>query len=131
MKSSKKAFTLIELIFVIVILGVLGSIAISKMAVTRDDAQIAKGRSQVSAIRNAIMLARQQMMLQGQVSWLNSLDDNTSGVLFGSDGTTKILDYPIYAKDENGKITNYIAIKENITRRKKAEKELNNISYQI
>ncbi len=103
----KKAFTMIELVFVIVILGILGSVAISKMAVTRDDAQITKGRSQVSAIRDAIMLTRQQMMLQGKVGWLNKLDaigsaTATSGSLFDTNGSTKILDYPIYAKDENG-----------------------------
>jgi len=36
----KKAFTLVELIFVIVILGVLSSVAISKLAMTRDDAVV-------------------------------------------------------------------------------------------
>jgi general secretion pathway protein G len=107
MQKNRSAFTMIELVFVIVVLGILGSIAISKMAVTRDDAQIVKGRSQVSAIRNAIMLTRQQMMLQGQVGWLNKLDSiasasATSGALFDSNGTIQILDYPIYAKNENG-----------------------------
>ncbi len=107
MQKNRLAFTMIELVFVIVVLGVLSSIAISKMAVTRDDAQIVKGKSQVSAIRNAIMLTRQQMMLQGQVGWLNKLDalassSATSGALFDTNGSTKILDYPIYAKDSNG-----------------------------
>ena len=111
MQKNRSAFTMIELVFVIVVLGILGSIAISKMAVTRDDAQIVKGRSQVSSIRNAIMLTRQQLMLQGQVRWLTSLDaieDDiaTSGNLFDTNGTgvdaVTILDYPIYAKDANG-----------------------------
>jgi prepilin-type N-terminal cleavage/methylation domain-containing protein len=35
----KTAFTMIELIFVIVILGILAAVAIPKMAATRDDAQ--------------------------------------------------------------------------------------------
>ena len=43
----KKAFTMIELVMVIVVLGILASIAVSKMAVTRDDAMIVKGKSQV------------------------------------------------------------------------------------
>jgi len=41
MQTSKSAFTMIELIFVIVILGVLAAVAIPKIAVTRTDAQIA------------------------------------------------------------------------------------------
>lgn len=42
MKMSKTAFTMIELIFVIVILGILATVAIPKLAATRDDAQVAK-----------------------------------------------------------------------------------------
>ena len=41
MKNNKKAFTMIELIFVIVILGILAAIAIPKLAATRNDAKIA------------------------------------------------------------------------------------------
>ena len=37
----KKSFTMIELIFVIVILGILAAVAIPKLAATRDDAQTA------------------------------------------------------------------------------------------
>ena len=38
----KNAFTMIELIFVIVILGILAAVAIPKLAATRDDAQVSK-----------------------------------------------------------------------------------------
>ena len=40
--KSKKAFTMVELIFVIVIIGILASVAIPKLAITRDDAKISK-----------------------------------------------------------------------------------------
>ncbi len=36
----KKAFTMIEVIFVIVIIGILAAVAIPKLAATRDDAVI-------------------------------------------------------------------------------------------
>jgi prepilin-type N-terminal cleavage/methylation domain-containing protein len=41
MKNSKEAFTMIELIFVIVIIGILAAVAIPRLAVTRDDAKVA------------------------------------------------------------------------------------------
>ena len=40
MKHAKSAFTMIELIFVIVILGVLAAVAIPKLAATRGDAEV-------------------------------------------------------------------------------------------
>jgi general secretion pathway protein G len=43
----KSAFTMIELIFVIVILGILASVAIPKLAATRDDAKTATLTTQI------------------------------------------------------------------------------------
>ena len=44
----KKGFTMIELIFVIVILGVLASVALPRLAATRDDAEVAKAATNLA-----------------------------------------------------------------------------------
>jgi general secretion pathway protein G len=43
----KAAFTMIELIFVIVILGILAAVAIPKLSTTRDDAEVSKNTQNI------------------------------------------------------------------------------------
>lgn len=95
----RPAFTMIELIFVIVVIGILSAIAIPRLAATRDDAQIAKGRSDVSAIRSAIVSERQGRLLQGDSAYINKLHNNTA-TLFDNNGTatSTILQYGIVTK---------------------------------
>ncbi len=59
---------MVELIFVIVIIGIPAGIAIPKFAVTRDDAIITKGRSDVATIRAALATERQKRILRGDFS---------------------------------------------------------------
>lgn len=102
-------FTMIELVFVIVVLGILAAIAIPRLAATRDDAQVAKGRSDVSAIRAAIVSERQARLLQGQSAYINKLDHvgNASAdgdMLFDNNGSASstLLQYGIASASTNG-----------------------------
>ena len=61
----KKAFTLIELIFVIVILGILASVALPKFAGSVEDAYISKAQSHVSVIRSGLQNYRTKSLMKG------------------------------------------------------------------
>ncbi|CZE49309.1 type II secretion system protein [Campylobacter geochelonis] len=65
----KSAFTMIELVFVIVVLGILAGVAIPKLVVTRDDATVSKLRADIAAIRSGIALQRQQNLMSGNPNW--------------------------------------------------------------
>ena len=103
MKKSKNAFTMIELVFVIVILGILASVAIPKFSATRLDAQIAKGRADVSSIRSAIMSERQSRLIKGDSAWISQLHGLNNGYYFdGVDTNHTLLMYGIKAEDKDG-----------------------------
>ena len=97
---------MVELVFVIVILGILASIAIPRFAASRSDAEVAKIRSDVAAVRSAIINERQLRLFRGQRNFVATLDDGaTAGAsgeeIFGDDGnaaTGILLQYPIITK---------------------------------
>ena len=103
MKNSKSAFTMIELIFVIVVLGILAAVAVPKMAATRDDAQIAKGRSDIASIRSAIVTERQTRLIKGDSKFINQLHSATDS-LFDGNGTAgiQLLMYGVAPENKDG-----------------------------
>ena len=54
----KKAFTMIELIFVIVALGILAMVALPRLASSKEDAEITRVKAEIAAIRSAIQTYR-------------------------------------------------------------------------
>ena len=103
MKKVKSGFTMIELVFVIVVLGILAAIAVPKFAATRTDAQIAKGRSDVASIRSAIINERQSRLITGSHTWISKLHSSSSKY-FDSNGSTSnsLLMYGVVPKDADG-----------------------------
>ena len=112
MKNFKYAFTMIELIFVIVVLGILSAVAIPKLSGVTEDANLAQGMATVSSLRAAIASERQRTLIKGNANYPDILDnaDNTADQeLFDGNSTVNILQYPIYATTESGgwmKVTN-------------------------
>ena len=53
--STRSGFSMIELVFVIVILGVLAAVAVPRFVATRTDAQVATARSDLASVQKAIV----------------------------------------------------------------------------
>ncbi len=118
----RRAFSMVELVFVIVIIGILAGIAIQKMSITRDDATITKARSQVASIRSAITNEVQRRMMEGNYTQIknvggtiigyNNPDDGYNTKIFdffdtNADGShdanaSRVLEYPPYSCKERG-----------------------------
>ena len=100
MKNNKNAFTMIELVFVIVVLGILSAVAIPRFAATRTDAEITKGRADIASVRSAIITERQSRLITGDSKFIEAgtaTDQLDDGGLFGG-----VLTYPITAKNSSG-----------------------------
>jgi len=99
--SSKKAFTMIELVFVIVVIGILAAIAIPKLAATRDDAVITKVSTTIASVRSALATERQKRILRGDFTPITSLNSTGVNVAFSTfsadrDGNTaNVLEYSV------------------------------------
>ncbi len=93
----RNGFTMIELVFVIVVLGILAAIAIPKFAATREDAEISAGRATIASVRSGIVSERQKRLLRGDSSYISDLGD----------GFDQILTYPAKKWSKSGNTYTY------------------------
>ncbi len=105
----KKAFTMIELIFVIVIIGILASVAIPKLSATRDDAKasiLAKAIQSVKSEISSAILANNRVptTTNEMIKISNTLRDLSNFVLVNN----KVID--IVDTDDNSSVCKKITI---------------------
>ena len=102
-QQNRQAFTMIELVFVIAIIGILAGIALPKLAATRDDAFISKARTTVGALRSAISTERQKRILRGVFDDVDSdwVEDNATEYGLGSGWSISGNDFTYTAPNGN------------------------------
>ena len=90
----KKAFTMIELIFVIVVLGILAMVALPRLAGSKKDAEITRAKAEIAALRSAIQTYRGANLLaqkpgSGYPEDLKTttIEEITNGTKLGSNWT--------------------------------------------
>jgi len=87
MKGFKKGFTMIELIFVIVIIGILSSIAVPRLSASRDDARFV---ASLASLKQAVDNAKMEYTIDGDTFrqatkvWLGHIGSYTN---VGPDGS--------------------------------------------
>ena len=90
-----KAFTMTELIFVIIVIGILSAIAIPKFAATSVLARNSKAASELAAVRSALSAERQKRILRGDTAAITSLGNVFTNFSAAADGSTpEVLQYP-------------------------------------
>ena len=92
----QKAFTMIELVFAIVVIGILAVVAVPKLAPIIGDAQDAKAKATLASVRSALSTERQKLILKGNFTAIGDLGDGSHAFSdFDGDSSRPVLEYPI------------------------------------
>ena len=74
----KRAFTFLELIFVIVIIGILAGIALPRLFTGIDDAKLSKAKTQIATVRAGISSAYSKNIMSGEMDKCPALEKDTT-----------------------------------------------------
>ena len=111
----KKAFTMVELVFVIVVIGILSAVAIPRIAPIIESANNAKAKETLASVRSAVSTQRQKQILSGSFAALSITND--TGRVFSTFGSgDRVLEYDIkdctnkgcWHHNTTGGVDNYI-----------------------
>lgn len=104
----RKAWTMIELIMVIVIIGVLAGIAVPKFADTKDAAKIGVAKATIASVQASLSTERQLRILKGDFKIVKTLNEDGgafstfSGDTLGVSRSVLENTVPLCATDEKG-----------------------------
>jgi len=90
----KKGFSLIEIIFVLLTISIIITVAVSKFDSALDNTNINKIKSDIVQIRAGINIYKNKMILKNETFSFDSLDDNNNALF------NKVLQTPIISSNE-------------------------------
>lgn len=117
---NKKAFSVLEIVFVVVILAVISSVAIPKLFQNKTQTYIIKVKSEIALIRKAIKDDyNKQVMMQNDDGYIEKLDisleDEKDKKLFNGVDDRKLLEYPLISTDtEDEELGKWIKLSDSV-----------------
>lgn len=101
MRSSnfRNAFTMVELIFVVVVIGILAAVALPRFGDAADSAYLAKAQSEVATVRSTLATERQKRVLRGDFT------DITDLALTGTNAASTGNAFDHFSADQDGENT--------------------------